>query len=1557
MVELLREFNIAPDAVIGHSSGEIAAAYTIGALSLESAVRVAYHRGRLAQRLVSQESTPGAMISVNIGEADVDTYLNGLCLSGAISVACVNSPINVTLSGDEVAIDALQIHLRGDNIFARKLVTGVAYHSPAMAKIAEEYRACISSLKPRESQNVNITMISSVTGLTASASSLSQAEYWVENLVSPVRFTDALRYLAIAAPQIDGLKNSSTYVEVGPHAALKRSISDTLSDANKGQGLKYYSVLSKYEPPIKSVLEVVGQLFSTGYNVSVTRANQHQSEVREWPFLVNTPAYPFDHSQLHWHETRLSRNWRLREAAPESILGVRATDWNPLEPRWRKMLRTSTMPWLEDHVIGGNVLFPAAGMVNMALEAVRQMADSSQVITGYRIKEASFMKPIIIRSEDDNEVITQLRPLKQTYEKAVLRFEVTIYMVANDYWTECSKFSVRLEYEEHTNEVDDSNEARMAAEMVTNQYCQTLQTSTTMINKERFYKWGRDQGLNWTNLFALAEDIRWDGGKLATSVVNVESLLEPYQGIVHPAILDSAFQVVYVPASRGASREIPAIIPYKFRNVWISAKGWQHPHTHRIHALGKSEIKPNDLGIECTIDLLSDCQVPLGHIEAIMLPVMGHKAGDTKSHKALLHRVDWKPTLSMLSVDQLRQYCNNAYPTPDEASAVKLVRKLECYLKAVMRENLRQLVQCDWRKTPLHMKDYVLFMQTHSRDLGEIPSNVINIGDLEAELETLSTGSRSTKLFVEVAKNLVPIVRGDVAASDFLLSSTLVQDYYEELLGRFHDPRLISFLDLAAHQNPSLKIIEVGAGQGAMTNLVLSVLDQLEERGGGNLLDEYIYADSSDLNIEKARERFKSHQHRITYKKFDLKLEAPAQAFQSAGFDLVLVGGGLHSTHDLPSALQGLRSLLKPGGHIVFCDATVPGCFPLNFGFGVLPDWWSNKGESLVARQILNESEWDAVLQQNNFTGTDLIIWDYQHPDAHYASIIVSTASPLSHSLQGVVRPEITPKVILIVPEGQDEQAVPTVSQFEEAINQLKYAVHVVPIKQLQDLELGSTDSVVFLADLSGTLLADMSSQTFELIKRLIAKTAQIVWVTSGSTDEQARAGMQNGFLRTLRSEFDNKRIVSVAVNSTGTDSPSNASQIFQVLRSAFNDVSPEVEYIIREGQVLTGRLVEDTNLNHRLSASIRPETRMSSWIPGPPLKLHVGIRGRLDTLHFREDTVSYEALGPKDVEIEAKAWAVNFRDVFSALGRLDEPGFGFDCAGIVTRVGSDCTLVQPGDRVCMCLWDCMRMFPRSLEQAVVKLHSSVSFEEACAIIVPGMTAWHSLMELARLSKGEKILIHAAAGATGQLAIQIAQMVGAEIFATVGYIDKKEFLIETYGIPEDHIFHSRSTHATFAKGIMRMTKGYGVDVVLNSLMGEGLRASWECIAPYGRFIEIGKADINDDASLPMLTFAKNATFSAVDIRHMIVNRHQMASELLNQVMRLASEGTIHCPKPLRMFDVDAVEDAFRYIQGGKNTGRAIIRIDPSTKVQVRDRTPYSPIAALVKISCAFIDSE
>jgi NADPH:quinone reductase-like Zn-dependent oxidoreductase len=356
----------------------------------------------------------------------------------------------------------------------------------------------------------------------------------------------------------------------------------------------------------------------------------------------------------------------------------------------------------------------------------------------------------------------------------------------------------------------------------------------------------------------------------------------------------------------------------------------------------------------------------------------------------------------------------------------------------------------------------------------------------------------------------------------------------------------------------------------------------------------------------------------------------------------------------------------------------------------------------------------------------------------------------------------------------------------------------------------------------------------------------------------------------------------------------------------------------------MTGRLVFEAGLNRDVVSCMSPITRHGAWLPGPPLKLHVASRGSLESLCFIEDHYPTE-LGPTEIEIETQAWAVGFRDVFGALGRLDENEFGTDCAGTVKRVGPKCTQLRPGDRVSTSMFGCMRTYVYCDEGDAIKVPDTLSLEEACGVINPVMTAWHSLVDVARLQKGEKILIHAASGGTGQVAIQVAQMLGAEVYATVGYDHKKELLIKEYGVPAANIFYSRDL--SFAQGIMRVTNGYGVDVVLNSLVGEGQKASWECVAPYGRFVEIGKADIYANSPLPMASFANNRTFSAVDLRDLAFHRPEASRALFHKTMNLVQEKAIVCPTPLNKFPVSAIEDAFRYMQTGRSTGRVIVTLD------------------------------
>ncbi len=201
------------------------------------------------------------------------------------------------------------------------------------------------------------------------------------------------------------------------------------------------------------------------------------------------------------------------------------------------------------------------------------------------------------------------------------------------------------------------------------------------------------------------------------------------------------------------------------------------------------------------------------------------------------------------------------------------------------------------------------------------------------------------------------------------------------------------------------------------------------------------------------------------------------------------------------------------------------------------------------------------------------------------------------------------------------------------------------------------------------------------------------------------------------------------------------------------------------------------------------------------------------------------------------------------AMGQIPDATLGFEASGIVSRLGSAVTRFKVGDHVCTIGKGTHRTIFRGKEILFQLIPEGMSFEEAASLPLISCTAYRALVDIARIRKGQSILIHSAAGGVGQAAIQLAKHYDAEIFATVGSDEKKKLVTEVYGVPEDHVFYSRDL--SFSKGIMRMTKGRGVDIVLNSLSGEALRETWHCIAPFGTFVEIGIKDILSNSGLDM----------------------------------------------------------------------------------------------------------
>ena len=478
---------------------------------------------------------------------------------------------------------------------------------------------------------------------------------------------------------------------------------------------------------------------------------------------------------------------------------------------------------------------------------------------------------------------------------------------------------------------------------------------------------------------------------------------------------------------------------------------------------------------------------------------------------------------------------------------------------------------------------------------------------------------------------------------------------------------------------------------------------------------------------------------------------------------------------------------------------------------------------------------------------------------------------------------------------------------------------------------------LVVLIEMERPCLAAMTPTMFQSLQDIVAKASGILWPIQRGYQGSASpdSNMISGFARAVRSESALK-FVTFDLDLHQSDPTDTAKAIAEVFRRSFVGNSVEMEYMERQGSLYVPRLIPDLSLSDfvRWNTGVIPVQAHSQkfFQSGRNLKLSIAHPGSLETLQFIDTGALRNPIGACDIEIEVKAIGLNFKDVVIAMGQLPGGLLGQECSGIVTAVGSQTARFNVGDRVCAISPGCLANLIHCKATSAVCVPDNMSFDVAATLPLIYCTAYYSLLDIGRLVHDEKVLIHAAAGGVGQAAVGLAQMVGAEVFATVGSASKKSFLMEKFGIREDHIFYSRDT--SFKAGIMRMTNNKGVDVVLNSLAGNALHTTLECLTAFGRFIEIGKRDIVDNSRLMMAPFARNIVFASVDLAVVATERPQLMQALFDNVLDLYRNGRLRLVSPLTTFSMSEVESAIRTLQGGKSIGKIVVVPEIDDKVKV-----------------------
>ena len=479
---------------------------------------------------------------------------------------------------------------------------------------------------------------------------------------------------------------------------------------------------------------------------------------------------------------------------------------------------------------------------------------------------------------------------------------------------------------------------------------------------------------------------------------------------------------------------------------------------------------------------------------------------------------------------------------------------------------------------------------------------------------------------------------------------------------------------------------------------------------------------------------------------------------------------------------------------------------------------------------------------------------------------------------------------------------------------------HLKSLIHCWSLDHAATDQLdaksLLAAQPTGVLSALHLAQVLRTTERAAAARVYVVsrgaqTVESGDSAVGLASSPLVGFLRVANNELPQFRWTHLDLCA----SPSHA-EVGLLLSEVTRD-SDEREVAFRNDRRLVNRLrpVPQDELPLRSRNAVQPDGQVIPW------RLQTNKPGILTSLSLNE--AHRTVPGDEEIEVRVMAGGINFRDLMKAMGMypgnpVDRLWFGDDFSGVVERVGRNVKDLAVGDGVTGLAPYCFRTFVTVHRQKIFRLPQEISFHDAATLPTAFLTAHYAINELARMQKGESILIHAGTGGVGQAAIQVAQRLGLEIFATAGSVEKRQ-LLKDMGVP--HVLNSRTLE--FADEIMAITQGRGVDAVLNSLSRDFIPKSLSVLAPFGRFLEIGKIDVYGKTKVRLNALKDNISYFVIDLAQHLSAKPQYVATMFEELAQRFAAGDYR-PLPSTVFPITEVVDAFRFMAQGKHVGKNVL---------------------------------
>ncbi|KLU88199.1 hypothetical protein MAPG_07186, partial [Magnaporthiopsis poae ATCC 64411] len=921
---------------------------------------------------------------------------------------------------------------------------------------------------------------------------------------------------------------------------------------------------------------------------------------------------------------------RFRPAPRHELLGAPVPGWNRQgNAVWRNYIRRSEIPWVEDHRVGADVLYPAAGMLVMAIEASRQVAaleaaenKTHATVSGFRFSQVSFRTALLV---PDTELGVEshffLRPSREAGRGEKGWSEFQLWTCEGDDWREHCHGLVRTEYSQDGEPAVPTSADGQAVLEEAQQHC------TSKVHAAKLYRAFGDIGLGFGPTFQTLKHVRVSGGNRV--LVQTDSLvsqirraaplqyLQPH--MIHPTTLDAVVQAGLVPlldlgaASSGRGVK-ETCVPVHVSELWISAAneesdgGVSNLHDSSYLVSARSNPSPGYKDARASITALhADTQLPVVEIKGLVfkaLPGTGGKGRLEGVHRPAL-ALQWKPDPTLLNATQAARVfgCPESEKCNDVSLAIKGMADCEALAVLYMRQFLESLKEDEVDGMQWHHKHYVSWM----RDVVATSAVQAAVGEIP-ELEARVAGTPEGNLVTVVGRNLPGMLLGLTEPLDIVFGDRAAENVYRYSEGsRRCAAQLCSYLDALAHKNPKMKILEVGSGTGGTTGPVLDTLANVSD--GTRRFGHYDFTDVSPSFFEHAREAFKDHEENMSYRIFNIDNDPVEQGFEAGCYDLVLAANVLHATKDMARTLTNVRRLLKPGGKLLVLELTNPDVSFGAFCFGVLPGWWLSE-DGRKGGPLMPVDGWRSTLERVGFSGLDAVFYDFPNSEYTTSSTLVSTALPPVEAIKHVSRePVVAQKqqtVLILIDVAPSALQMHVADMLSSALSDQGTAVKTTTIAGTKGLQIDGATCIA-LSELDSPPLWGMSEAVFTALRSLTSRCKELVWLSRGGAGLVADPHHEliTGLARTVRGEARSGgrgALQFVTVSFAESESQDTiVEKTLQILaqNKITTDMQPDNQFRVADDIVHIPRLVEATHLVRHMQAARMPAAAAAASVLG----------------------------------------------------------------------------------------------------------------------------------------------------------------------------------------------------------------------------------------------------------------------------------------------------------------------------------------------------------------------